>query len=220
MDTSDPEGQKERWEAVHEAMVELVRERRFSDAAELLEREIADSRETNNLDEVAFFSSLRGSMLRILHRDDEALAAYRDAEAAAPEEANGKLAVAGELLKQNRPAEALVKVEEAEALLRSQPEWHHGVYGLLGVVYLALNREADAIRAFRELVRTDIVEGMLGQERIVRAFDLRLVTALGKRRLVLDEVRSYVEMVHRKAISDKDRYTADLAARILEDLDA
>jgi tetratricopeptide (TPR) repeat protein len=215
VDDETPEEWKRSF-AICEEVINLTIENRHDDAVALLVREREESRRAGNNREIAYLSQELARVFGELKRDDDAVAAYRCAEAAMPDEADYKTILAEELVRLNRADEALAKATEAVDQTRSDPGRRFSACGVLGEALLALGRDAEAVEAFRQLASPDLIE--VTKHVPAYGFNLRFASALMQRGLVVEEVRPYVEMIAAKALEEDNAMTAGEAQKILDDV--
>jgi len=202
------------WDELQHQAARLMRQRKFDDAAALLTNARDEARRRGDHSDAAYLGGLLASCLMAHGRDDDALKAHVEAEADEPSNPFLKLATANFLMNvMHRPVEALARLAPAADALRESSE--HVLEGLLGTIYLALGRDDDAIAAFKSMTRPKLITNQPAP-----SFDFYLVEALVYRGELVDECRSYLDLVAQRAATEGDEETARRANGLIARLDA
>lgn len=200
-----------RWKATHDAMAACLRERRFTDAADIMERAREQAIAENSLQEAASYSGFLSTCLAILGRDHDAFDASEAAERLDPTQPHYTLRSVDLLANYlSDPRRALDKVSQLlRRLSENDPSRYHAL-SLLGQAKLALGDSTAAIALFREIVSPAMMERLRRAE-YAGVYDLGLVHALIKRGLVPEECLHYLGQIHEVAVANGNTYLiADL----------
>jgi cytochrome c-type biogenesis protein CcmH/NrfG len=171
-----------RWQANYDAMAACCRERRFEDAAAIMERAREEAIAADSLEESASYSALLSTCLLILRRDQDALVASEMAERLDPNEPRYSLRTVDLLLRQfNEPMRAHEKVAKLLQRLSEDATSRYHALSLLGQAKLALGDSTGAIALFREITSPRMMQRLCRAE-YAGVYDLGLVCAIDRRR--------------------------------------
>jgi hypothetical protein len=205
----------ERWYQTHEAMVACVCERRFEEAAQIMERAREEAVGRSSFEEAASYSHFLSSCLSVLHKDQEALAAAEKAESLAPGEPQYALHSASLLINNlDNPRAALEKVSALLNRLDPESGYRHHALSLYGQAHLALGIPEVAIASFREMIAPAMIERVRAGE-YWGSYDLGLVRALVEHRLLRDECGRYLREVIASAKARGDDHAVEKLERLL-----
>jgi predicted Zn-dependent protease len=180
-------------------------------AVALLRAECESLRESGDYEEAGTLSISLAALLSGYNRLDEALAAYKEAEADEPQNPFTKLHLASFLVHSlGQPTEALEKITAALPRLSDLPSSFHAGQAVLGSTMLALDRPGEAVVAFRRMTAPEVLKNQPAV-----SCDFWLVTELIERRLVPLECRAYLQEIVRKADSDGDKRSRGHAEKLL-----
>jgi tetratricopeptide (TPR) repeat protein len=159
-------------------------------------------------DNAALFSSVRGSYLMALGRDDEALDAYLEAERLSGGEVYYQLATARHLVTGvNQPERALKKVDPLVAAPSDDPGVRQQARAIRGMALLSLNQPDAAIDEL-EAICTELPARLAAV-----SLDLTLVEGLAQRGVGVEVCQRYLSFVESKAKEDGE---ARVLAKVAE----
>jgi tetratricopeptide (TPR) repeat protein len=200
-----------RWQATHDAMATCFRERRFTDAAEIMDRAREQAIAENSLQEAASYSGFLSTCLAILGRHRDAFDASEAAERLDPTEPHYTLRSVDLLVNYlSDPGSAWEKVSQLLSRVSEDDPSRYHALSLLGQAKLALGDSLAAIALFREIASQEMMERLRRAE-YAGVYDLGLVHALIKKGLVAQECRHYLRQIHDVALTNGNTHVvADL----------
>lgn len=204
------------WSKLEERYLQLMRQRRFGEAADFLREAYVEARQTMDIPTSGYISNLLAASLIASGRDEEALEAFRQAQQDDPSNAFLRLRIATLLLQNlKRPDEALDEIMPIAGELLGMNETRHASLGVLGACYASLGRIEDARNCFREMLQPQILTKMSSN-----SYDFYLVEALVARGEMPEECRSYLDLVGEKAARCEDEMTRKRVQALLRKLES
>ena len=171
----------------------LMRAKKGDRACELLADAASQAVTRDDLEDAALFTSVRGSYLVALGRDEAALQAYLEAEKLGEGQAHYQLTTARHLIfGMKRPEDALAKVNELDSTRCSQSE-RLIARSLRGTAHLHLGKQKLATAELKAMLE----ETPPGLPSI--SHDLILVEMLLREPLAHEVCRRYLSLVETKA---------------------
>lgn len=142
------------FDGYHDQHLSLLREHKFIDAAGMWEDAAAEFEVAGSSEHAATAIGFAGSAYSCAQKQNEALSAYRKATELAPRDPLHRLTVGRFLLDfAGEPEAALEEIEWAISLAAKSPSTScclSEALGLLGVAWLRLGRDQDAINLFHQ----------------------------------------------------------------------
>jgi len=187
----------------------LMRRQKGEEACRLLFRSKEDAQSRGANREAALFSSVRGSYLAALGRNEEALDAYLEAEQLSEDSVHDRLITARHLVgAMDRPDQALEAVNAAVSFRSDDPAVSDSevtailaeALSIRGLAFLRLGQPEKAVQELEAL------HSMLSSPGLPSlSCDLTLVEELSRRRLAPRLCRRYLQLVEARAREEKER---------------
>lgn len=199
---------QDRVNEILEATRVLMRKRQQQEACRLLSQERDRAVLEGLPEEAALYSSVRGSYLVAMGRDEEAYEAYRDAEKLSNGDVHDKLLTARHLVfGLGRPEEGFKKAEEVITSETESVIVQHQAHSIQGLARLAMNQPEEAANSLRRLIYA--IQSNPAQ---TSSLDLSLVEELAKDRTATDLCRTYLDLVESRTANSQN---SELLSRIL-----
>lgn len=200
----------DRFEAPLKAAHELMRAGRGDEACQFLDQAKQKAQAEGSTDDAALYSSVRGSYLAAMGRNEEALEAYQGAEQLSKSDPHYRLTTARHLLwGMSLPSEAL---ELVDAIPDSEIE-NAGIlleaHAIRGLCHLAQQQEAQAIRELEAVV--SLIARRMPPS---LSCDLTLVEELARQRIAPDLCRDYLEQVEAQARKEEETRVVSRVAEL------
>jgi tetratricopeptide (TPR) repeat protein len=195
------------FESTLEAAHSLMRRKEGDEACRLLADAAERAISSDALAHASLFSSVRGSYLVALGRNDEALAAYLEAERHSESDIYDQLITARHLVVgMNQPKRALEKVNPLMDSIQD-PAAHQAARAIRGIALVSLDQPDAAIDEMEAICE----EFPVGLPAV--SLDLTLVEVLAHAGVATDVCRRYLSLVESKAKQDDDSH---VLARVAE----
>ena len=196
------------FESILAAAHALMRKREGEEACQLLANATERAISSEAPDYAALFSSVRGSYLIALGRDEEALDAYLEAERLSGGEVYHQLTTARHLVTGvNQPERALTKVDPLVVAPSDDPGVRQQARAIRGMALLSLDRPHAAIDELAAIC-TELPARLAAV-----SLDLTLVEELAQRGLGVEVCQRYLSFVESMANADGE---ARVLAKVAE----
>lgn len=192
----------------------LLADRRIEEAVDLLRSQFDLEKALGHREEAGHICTLLASCLAAAGRDEEALAALLQAKEEDPSDPFIRLQIATFLVSiMKDPARALDELEPALDELAALPSSFHAAQGVLGTIYISLERRDEALRAFDEMTDPKILAVLPAA-----GCDFHLVTQFVERGVAVARSLRYLQTIEKKANREHDAATAKHASTLLRAL--
>lgn len=195
------------FESTLEAAHSLMRRKEGDEACRLLADAVERAVSSEALDHASLFSSVRGSYLVALGRNDEALAAYLEAERHSERDIYDQLTTARHLVvAMDQPKRALEKVNPLMEAIQD-PAARQAARAIRGIALISLDQQEAAIQELKAM-HTETPAELPALSR-----DLTLAEVLLRNSLGAEVCRRYLALVESKAQEDGE---ARVLAKVAE----